>query len=468
IQPPLTPVFSPPVILVTGVSGFIGSHVAKLLLEEGYKVRGTVRSLSNEAKVEPLKNLVPEAKFPLELVEADLTKEEGWDKAVEGCTGVLHVASPFPDLVNQQAEEAGLVDTAKDGTLQVLKAVAAHAAASVKRVVVTSSFAAVFGEPAPDAEKTYTEEDWTDAESTTIDAYTKSKVVAEKAAWDFVKELPDDQKFELTVINPTFVLGPPLLEAHKSATSVNFMAQIVNRAYPGVARVQFPICDVRDVAKAHVKMVEVLGVEPTAIDCTVQDMVYALVDLGIVRKAKKYKQLCVWMKDIALAASKEFKPQGYSIPTGQLPYFLCWVAGLFNKGMKNNILPRLGKQISASNKRMVEVLGVEPTAIDCTVQDMVYALVDLGIVRKAKKYKQVGSRAEVPAVNGEVEEDKKEGKEEEKAEEAEEKKELEPEDKEKKEGEEIKEEKSEAPKEESKEKEETGKEEKKDESEAEK
>ncbi|XP_047485963.1 eukaryotic translation initiation factor 4 gamma-like [Penaeus chinensis] len=174
------------------------------------------------------------------------------------------------------------------------------------------------------------------------------------------------------------------------------------------------------------------------------------------------------MKDIALAASKEFKPQGYSIPTGQLPYFLCWVAGLFNKGMKNNILPRLGKQISASNKRMVEVLGVEPTAIDCTVQDMVYALVDLGIVRKAKKYKQVGSRAEVPAVNGEVEEDKKEGKEEEKAEEAEEKKELEPEDKEKKEGEEIKEEKSEAPKEESKEKEETGKEEKKDESEAEK
>ncbi|XP_037793041.1 putative uncharacterized oxidoreductase C513.07 [Penaeus monodon] len=435
------------VILVTGVSGYIGSHVAKLLLEEGYKVRGTVRSLSNEAKVEPLKSLVPDAKFPLELVEADLTKEEGWDKAVEGCTGVLHVASPFPDLVNQQVEEAGLVDTAKDGTLQVLKAVAAHAAASVKRVVVTSSFAAVSGEPVPDGEKTYTEEDWTDAESTTIDAYTKSKVVAEKAAWDFVKELPDDQKFELAVINPTFVLGPPLLESHKSATSVNFMAQIVNRAYPGVPRVQFPICDVRDVAKAHVK---------------------ALTAPEAVNNRHIISTDSVWVKDIAMAASKEFKPQGYSIPTGQLPYFLCWVAGLFNKGMKNNILPRLGKQINASNKRMVEVLGVEPTAIDCTVQDMVYALVDLGIVRKAKKYKQVGSRAEVPAANGEVEEDKKEGKEEEKAEEAEEKKELEPEDKEKKEGEEIKEEKSEAPKEESKEKEETGREEKKDESEAEK
>ncbi|XP_042883889.1 uncharacterized protein LOC122260598 [Penaeus japonicus] len=225
------------------------------------------------------------------------------------------------------------------------------------------------------------------------------------------------------------------------------MAQIVNRAYPGVPRVQFPICDVRDVAKAHVKALTAPeAVNNRHIICTDS----------------------VWVKDIALAASKEFKPQGYSIPTGQLPYFLCWVAGLFNKGMKNNILPRLGKQLNASNKRMVEVLGVEPTAIDCTVQDMVYALVDLGIVRKAKKYKQVGSRAEVPAANGEVEEDKKEGKEEEKAEEAEEKKELEPEDKEKKEGEEIKEEKTEAPKEENKEKEDTAKEEKKDETEAEK
>ncbi|XP_069998757.1 uncharacterized protein [Penaeus vannamei] len=423
------------VILVTGVSGYIGSHVAKLLLEEGYKVRGTVRSLSNEAKVEPLKSLVPDAKFPLELVEADLTKEEGWDKAVVDCKQVVHTATLKGPAVEGLAE----------ATKKFLTA--CSAAKTIKRVVFTSCSNAVVGEPVPEAEKTYTEEDWTDPESTTIDAYTKSKVVAEKAAWDFVKELPDDQKFELAVINPTFVLGPPLLESHKSATSVNFMAQIVNRAYPGVPRVQFPICDVRDVAKAHVKALTAPeAVNNRHIICTDS----------------------VWVKDIAMAASKEFKPQGYSIPTGQLPYFLCWVAGLFNKGMKNNILPRLGKQLNASNKRMVEVLGVEPTAIDCTVQDMVYALVDLGIVRKAKKYKQVGSRAEVPAANGEVEEDKKEGKEEEKAEEAEEKKELEPEDKEKKEGEEIKEEKSEAPKEESKEKEEPAKEEKKDESEAEK
>ncbi|XP_071545349.1 uncharacterized protein [Panulirus ornatus] len=435
------------VILVTGASGYVGSHVTKLLLEEGHRVRGTVRSLENEAKIDSLKNLVPDAKFPLELVAADLTKDEGWDKAVEGCSGIMHVASPFPDLTNVVVPEEELIGPAKEGTLRVLKAAAAASAKTVKRVVLTASFASVFGEPTPEADKVYNEENWTDPESATIDSYTKSKTIAEKAAWDFVKELPDDQKFELAVINPTLIMGPALLEGHKNATSVNLMSQIVNKAYPGVPRLNFSICDVRDVAKAHVKALTI----PEAAN-----------NRHIISTDS------VWMKDIAMAVAKEFKPQGYSISTGQLPYFLCWVAGLFNKGMKNNVLPRIGKVLKVDNKRMVEVLGVEPTAIDCTLQDMVYSLVDLGIVRKAKKYKQAGSRAEVPAVNGEVEEDKKEEKEgEEKAEEDGEKKELEPEDKEKKEDEEIKEDKPEQ-KEDTKEKEEAVKEEKKEETEGEK
>ncbi|XP_042209020.1 phenylacetaldehyde reductase-like isoform X1 [Homarus americanus] len=434
------------VVLVTGVSGYLGSHVAKLLLEEGYKVRGTVRSLENEAKLEPLKNLVPDAKFPLELVAADLTKDEGWDKAVEGCSGIMHVASPFPDVTNKVVAEEELIGPAKDGSLRLLKAAAAHAN-TVKRVVLTSSFASVCGEPVPEPDKEYNEESWTDAESPTIDAYTKSKAIAEKAAWDFVKELPDDQKFELAVINPTLILGPALTEGHKNATSVSFMVQIVNKVYPGVPRVQMPICDVRDVAKAHLKALTMPeAVNNRHIICTDS----------------------VWVKDISMAVAKEFKPQGYSIATGQFPYFACWLLGLFNKGMKNTILPRIGKTIKIDNKRMVEVLGVEPTAIDCTINDMVYSLVDLGIARKAKKYKQAGSRAEVPAVNGEVEEDKKEEKEsEDKPEEEGEKKELEPEDKEKKEGKEIKEDKPEQ-KEDNKDKEEAAKEEKKEETESEK
>ncbi|KAG0710408.1 putative uncharacterized oxidoreductase [Chionoecetes opilio] len=355
------------VILVTGVSGYLGCHVAKQLLEAGYKVRGTVRSLENEAKIAPLKTLVPDAKHAMELFAADLTKDEGWDKAVEGCAGVMHVASPFPDVTTRVVPEEELLGPAREGTLRVLRAVAAQNGA-VKRVVLTSSFAAVFGEAVADPSKKYSEEDWTDPESSTIDSYTKSKVVAEKAAWDYLKELPEEQKFELAVINPTLIMGPPLLEAHKSATSVNIMSGIVNKTYPGVPRVQFPVCDVRDVAKAHVKALTL----PEAVN----NRHIILTD-------------CLWYKDIAGAVAKEFRPQGYSIATAQLPYVVLWLAGLFNKGVRNSILPRVGKTLGVENKRMVEVLGVEPTAVDCTMQDMVYAMVDLGIVRRAKKYKQL-------------------------------------------------------------------------------
>ncbi|XP_063854037.1 LOW QUALITY PROTEIN: uncharacterized protein LOC135096465 [Scylla paramamosain] len=425
--------------LVTGVSGFIGAHVAKQLLEAGHKVRGTVRSLENEAKIAPLKNLVPNSKFPLELVAADLTKDDGWDKAVEGCVGVMHVASPFPDVTTKTVTEEELLEPAREGTLRVLKAVAGTKG-SVKRVVLTSSLAAVCGEVTPDPSKKYNEEDWTDPECPTLDPYTKSKVVAEKAAWEYLKELPDDEKFELAVINPTLVMGPPLMESHRFSTSVNIMAGIVNKTYPWVPRVQFPICDVRDVAKAHIKHSQR---PPTT-------------DTSLPRTA-------TGTGTSQSVLPRRFRPQGYSIATAQLPYVLCWVAGLFNKPMRNNILPRIGKTMSVDNKRMVEVLGVEPTAIDCTFHDMVYAMVDLGIAKKAKKYKLVGSHAEVPAVNGEVEEENKEGKEEEEKEKNEGEKELEPEDKEKKEDEEIKE-----PKKEEEEKKDDKEEEKKEKEEKEK
>jgi len=433
------------VVLVTGVSGYIGSHVAKVLLEEGWRVRGTVRSLEDTQRCDALKALVPDAKHPLELVEADLTKDDGWDKAVMEAVWCVHCASLKGAAVG--------TDGQAEATKRLLAACAA--AKTLKRVVITSCINSVCADPTPEADKVYNEEDWTDPESPTIDSYSKSKTVAEKAAWDFVKELPDDQKFELSVINPSFVMGPPLLESQKSSTSVNFMAQMVNRSVPGVVRMAFPMTDVRDVAKAHVK---------------------ALTAPEAANNRHIVSTDTIWIKDAAATLSKEFKPQGYSIPTGQLPYFVCWVAGLFNKNLKTNILPRIGKQFNVDNKRMVEVLGVEPTAIESTLHDMVYALVDLGIVKKAKKYKLAGSRAEVPVVNGDVEEEKKDENKEETKEgtddKEEEKKELEPEDKEKKEGEEIKEESKEEEKVEenkdNKESEEAVSEEKKEESVAEK
>ena len=171
-----------PLVLVTGASGYIASHCVKEMLENGYRVRGTVRSLGDKRKVAHLQAMTDGAS--LELVEADLTREEGWADAVEGCEYVLHVASPFPATVPEDENE--LIGPAVEGTRRVLAAAAATG--TVRRVVLTSSVAAIAFGHEDDAGKVYTEEDWSDVER--CDPYPKSKTLAERAAWDFVDAMP--------------------------------------------------------------------------------------------------------------------------------------------------------------------------------------------------------------------------------------------------------------------------------------
>lgn len=188
-------------ILVTGASGYIAIHIVKLLLEKGYRVRGTVRSLKDEKKVSPLRKLVQNPKHELELCEANLDNEQSWLKAVEGCTYVLHTASPFPS--NSPKDENVLIKPAVDGTLFVLRA-CVQEGSKVKRVVLTSSVAAIIGSK-PKNGYTYSEKDWAKPEE--CNPYEKSKTLAERAAWDFVKERNEKKLpcFELAVINPGLV-----------------------------------------------------------------------------------------------------------------------------------------------------------------------------------------------------------------------------------------------------------------------
>ncbi|KAK2573682.1 NADPH-dependent aldehyde reductase ARI1 [Acropora cervicornis] len=302
-------------VLVTGASGFLASHIVRQLLEAGeYMVRGTVRSLSNEKKVGPLKKLKPEnAKYDLELVEADLTNKESWTEAVKDCTYVLHVASPFP--AENPRDEMEVIRPAVEGTKNVLDA-CAKTKGAVKRVVVTSSVVAIyagrFGEG-----NVFTEEDWAAEEG--VNPYEKSKAKAEKAAWELVKNLQDDEKFELVVINP---------------------GRLLNREDPLVPKVCLPICDVRDTAKAHIsaltassapgynvptcaapkiglqiyswfdgtvkqilpsvnqelkfdnsKAKQDLQYQPTELKTSIVDMAYNLIDSGFVKMTPKYKEV---------------------------------------------------------------------------------------------------------------------------------------------------------------------------------
>ncbi len=231
------------IVLVTGASGFVAMHCILKLLEKGYMVRGTLRSPEREAGLR--KTFKKHTSFDdrLEFFTANLTNDDGWDEAVKGCQYILHVASPFPSQPPKHEDD--LIQPAREGTLRVLKAASS---ANVKRVVMTSSLAAITLGHEDDDSKVFNEDDWSRTDHD-IGAYEKSKTLAEQAAWDFVKGLESDNALELSVINPGLILGPILDEDY--STSGELIRKLMRRQYPGCPDISWPVVDVRDVADAH-------------------------------------------------------------------------------------------------------------------------------------------------------------------------------------------------------------------------
>jgi dihydroflavonol-4-reductase len=231
-------------VLVTGGSGFIGSHCVVALLNSGYRVRATVRSPEREGYVrEMVARAGASASDTLNFTVADLTSDDDWPEAVDGADFVLHVASPYPpDEPNNEDE---VILPARDGTIRVLRAARDS---GVKRVVLTSSFVAICrGHGVP--ERGFTEDDWTDIGGRDVTAYVKSKVLAERAAWDFIKN--EGGQTELSVINPTSTFGPTLGDDIPASLIPILTLLTVGAAQ--MANISFPVADVRDVADIHVR-----------------------------------------------------------------------------------------------------------------------------------------------------------------------------------------------------------------------
>ena len=229
-------------VLVSGGSGFLGGWSVVRALQAGYDVRTTIRDLSREHHVRSNIATQVDAGDQLEVVAADLTSDDGWADAATGCDYVLHVASPFPLAQPKDPDE--LIVPARDGALRVIDAALA---AGAKRIVMTSSIAAVRHGASDHIGHVFTEEDWTDGDNTRLTPYTRSKTIAEQAAWARMREAGAEDR--LATINPGAIIGPLLGDVE--SPSLEAIERMLN-GLPAMPRLGFNYVDVRDTADLHV------------------------------------------------------------------------------------------------------------------------------------------------------------------------------------------------------------------------
>lgn len=344
-------------VLVTGATGYIARHVVAQLLDAGYTVRGTARSVSS---LEGLRSdLAPHLEDPgsierFTLAAVDLTQDAGWAEAVAGCRYVHHVASPIPSAPPRDPDE--LIVPARDGTLRVLRS---SLDSGVHRVVMTSSLAAVlYG--VDRRGRVFTEADWSNPDDPRIGAYEQSKTIAERAAWTFMSEVAGD-RMELATINPGLVLGP--MYGSASSTSNEAVAKLMNRDFPACPDFTYSMADVRDVAAAHVAAM----VAPTAAG---QRFICGNDSRSL--------------RDVASILAREYGPKGYKIPTGKLPDFVVRIVAKFDKTAALAIND-LGNPQSVDPSKVVALLGRPLRSLDETTVAMADSLIAYGLVKAPRR-----------------------------------------------------------------------------------
>ena len=323
-------------VLVTGGSGFLGGWCIVSLLEAGYSVRTTVRDLARESEVREGVASATEPGGRLEVVTADLLKDDGWADAVAGCDYVLHVASPLPAIQPKNPDE--LIVPAREGTLRVL-----HASldAGVKRVVMTSSVAAIRGTSRP-AQGPLTEDDWSDPNDSNLTPYARSKTAAEQAAWALVRER--DATDRLVAVNPGAIIGPLLTD------DPSYSLQAIDRmlgGMPGVPKLGFSFVDVRDVADLH-------RLAMTAFDAGGERFIAV--------------ERFLWMAEVGAVLRERLGERGRKVPTRTVPNFLVRSMSLFDRSLRS-VVSDLGQKVTYTNEKAKTRLGWAPRPVEDSIVD---------------------------------------------------------------------------------------------------
>jgi dihydroflavonol-4-reductase len=332
-------------VLVTGGSGFLGGWCVIELLQRGYTVRTTVRDLAKEPQVRAAVESQVDPGGRLTVLAADLMSDEGWPAAIAGCDYVLHVASPFPP--KQPKDPDDLIVPARDGTLRVLRAALD---AGVKRVVVTSSVAAIRltdgAEPRP-----LDERDWTDPDSPGLTPYVRSKTIAERAAWELVRERGQEDR--LAVINPGGIIGPVLNDDF--SYSLEAVGRLLQGA-PGNPRLGFTFVDVRDVADLEIRAM-------TAPEAGGERFIAA--------------DRFLWMADIAAILRERLGDRAKKVPTRNIPNFVVRTMALFDPGIRS-VVDGLGKRSELSSEKARSKLGWTPRPLEDAITETAESLIRHG------------------------------------------------------------------------------------------
>lgn len=336
-------------VLVTGGSGFVAAWCIVGLLQKGHAVRTTIRSPAKEAGVRQAVERGGVSTERLEFAIADLTKDDGWDAAMQGVSHVLHVASPLGDN-GTSADRDAFVAPARDGTLRVLRAATK---AGVKRVVMTSA-AATARLPAGTG-KVADETVWSDPDDPRFDAYRRSKILAERAAWDFMA----DRSTEFVTILPGAVFGPILSRDQMGSTRV--IQAMLRGQPPALARLAFWIVDVRDLADLHIRAM-------TAPEAAGQRFL-AVGDL-------------MWMPEVAATLRAKLGPRASKVPTRRLPDMLVKLMSVFQPQLRM-LVAEVGRRNDVSSEKARRMLGFAPRPATETVVACAESLIAFGVAGSA-------------------------------------------------------------------------------------